>query len=194
MIGRIQKRRTAAVLARSTVPGRNLDRPDVSQAVHLSVQTSTAKAKVDRRRLSWGTHTTGCLGVAALAQRAQLLAVQQVSCHWLPTPVRIFRICYCWRPATLLQSFCTRLGGLLSIRTVTTAVRITAFCRLFSGFSQLFARSLATYHFSKSAYLLQCARTVHATKILCWTCFGNEPNTPWASSVTTASPSVTSWF
>lgn len=48
LIDRIQKRRAVTVLAGSTRPGFNLDRPDVSQAVHLMVQTCTAKAKVGR--------------------------------------------------------------------------------------------------------------------------------------------------
>lgn len=45
LIDRIQKRRTATGLAGSTRPGFNLDRPDVSQAVHSNGPDLHGKSK-----------------------------------------------------------------------------------------------------------------------------------------------------
>lgn len=110
LIDRIQKRRAANCSGRIDTSRLQPYRPDVSQAVHLTVQTSTAKSKKWTAPLQ-GKCTGGLVACEPAVCRPKNPPTHTTVAGELtvypPTPVRNFHAQVVWRPANgLLQSSC----------------------------------------------------------------------------------------
>lgn len=179
LIDRIQKRRAANCSGRIDTSRLQPYRPDVSQAVHLTVQTSTAKSKKWTAPLQRPSRVNA---LVALSPVSLLFVVQRPHPHTPPTPVRNFHAQVVWRPANgPLQSSCAvralapspihnRDGCLLvHIWFTHNTGRLLSFARL--CFQERAPNSFASCQ-TKALRLVLAPRRPGVV-------FGNEPNTTY---------------